>query len=150
MIIIDTSTFIDAIIPFKKDRHKISLNLLNKISQLNLIIYEPKIFIIELSGVLTRYKPKEAVINHLNKIIPAINLIEYNEIHNLALEIALQTSCRAIDALFMASAKHTNSILISNDKTQIKNAKKANIEAYYLPKEHTTAIKRIEKYKQSS
>ena len=67
-----------------------------------------------------------------------MNLVDYNQLHDTALEIALSTGCRAIDAFFIACAKKTNSILVSSDRVQVINARKAQIEAYYLPEEYQT------------
>ena len=62
---------------------------------------------------------------------------------DLAFEVAVKTGSRAADAYFIATAKITNSILITNDKVMAKNAKKANIEAYYLIEEFDKAVNRI-------
>jgi len=107
------------------------------------MIYEPKLFIIELSGVLSRYKSKEEVMKHIRKIEDYINLIEYDKIHNLALDISITTGCRAVDAFFIATAKLTGSILISNDKIQVQNTRKTNIKSYYLIKEYKKALRGI-------
>jgi len=53
-------------------------------------------------------------------------------IHDKAAEIALLTGCRAVDAYYIATAKHANAILITNDRAMKNNASKAGVEAYYL------------------
>jgi predicted nucleic acid-binding protein len=55
----------------------------------------------------------------------------------------VKTHCRAIDSYFIATAKLTNSILITNDRIMASNAKKANIEAYYLIEEFDKTINKI-------
>ena len=47
-------------------------------------------------------------------------------------EVALNTGCRAIDSYFIALTKLTNSFLVSNDRIQVRNAKKFEVDSYYL------------------
>ncbi len=61
---------------------------------------------------------------HVSEIEKFVNIVEYEALHNQALEIALTTGCRATDALFIATAKYTNSVLLSCDRRQVENAKK--------------------------
>jgi predicted nucleic acid-binding protein len=145
MIVLDTSILIDALIPFNIDRNRKSIMVLDIISEKNLDIFEPKLFIIELSAVLIRYKSREIVVKHVNDIIRYVNLIDYNQLHNTALNIVLNTGCRAIDAFFIACAKETNSILISSDKIQVTNARKAGIEAYNLLKEYQLLLNKLQR-----
>ncbi|MCS7145044.1 MAG: PIN domain-containing protein, partial [Archaeoglobaceae archaeon] len=63
----------------------------------------------------------------------------------IAIEVSLKTGCRAIDAYFIATAKLTNSILITNDQIMANNAKKYGIEAYYLLEEFDRAVERLSK-----
>ncbi len=60
----------------------------------------------------------------------------------------MKTGSRAADAYFIATAKLTNSILITNDRVMAKNAKKAGIEAYYLIEEFDEAVSRISELQQ--
>ena len=60
----------------------------------------------------------------------------------------MKTGSRAADAYFIATAKLTNSILITNDRVMAKNAKKAGIETYYLIEEFDEAVSRISELQQ--
>ena len=62
---------------------------------------------------------------------------------DLAFEVALKTGSRATDAYFIATAKLTNSILITNDRIMSTNAKKYGVEAYYLIEEFNDAKERL-------
>jgi len=88
-------------------------------------IYEPEVFKIELAGTLSRRFNKGEVLSLIDEITSKVRLIENPD--QLALQIALDTGCRAIDAYFIATAKLTNSILIINDRIMAKNARKAGI-----------------------
>jgi predicted nucleic acid-binding protein len=57
--------------------------------------------------------------------------MECDDIHEVAVEIALTTGCRAIGSFFMACARCTNPILLSNGGVQVESARKADIEAYH-------------------
>ena len=144
MLVLDTSVFVDAIIPKVAERHNKAFGLIRIASKHNLALYEPKVLMIELAGVLSRYKTREIVISHISRITGFINILDYSEIHDTAYDIALETGCRAIDALFIATALVTDSKLISNDKVQIANARRAGIDAYYLVEEYETVIEGIE------
>ena len=145
MIVLDTSAFVDAIIPFDRERHRKSTTVLDVISKKELEVFEPKLLVVELSAVLARYRPRDVVVNHVNEIVKHVNLVEYEELHETALNIALNTGCRAIDAFFIGCAKETNSILVSSDKVQVSNARKAGIESYYLLEEYSELLAKLQK-----
>jgi len=65
-----------------------------------------------------------------------VNVIREELIHDKAAEVALLTGCRAVDAYYIAAAKHVNAVLITNDKVMGNNALKTGIEAYYLPNDN--------------
>jgi len=144
MIVLDTSVFVDAIIPFHHERHQKSINILGAISGRDLEVFEPRLLIVELSAVLVRYKPRDAVINHVNEITRYVNIVDYEKLHETALDIALRTGCRAVDAFFIGCAKETGSIIVSADRLQVSSARKAGVEAYYLPEEYDELIIRIQ------
>ena len=75
------------------------------------------------------------------EILTKVNSIPNPE--DSAFQVALDTGCRDIDAYFIATAKLTDSILVTNDKLMAKNAKKAKIEAYYLIEEFDKVLERI-------
>jgi len=104
-------------------------------------IYEPRVFKIELAGTLARRFKKEDVLNFIDEVLTKITLIPNPE--ELAFQVALNTGCRAIDAYFIATAKFTNSILITNDKVMANNAKKYGTECYYLIEEFNKVLERI-------
>ena len=143
MIVLDTSVLVDAIIPFDSERHRKSTTVLEMISSKELVVFEPKLLVVELSAVLARYRSRHIVVNHVNEIVRHVNLVEYEELHETAFDIALSTGCRAIDAFFIGCAKETNSILVSSDKIQVSNARKAGIEAYYLLEEYDELLARL-------
>ena len=71
MIVLDTSVFVDAIIPFDCERYRKSTTVLDVISKKELEVFEPKLLVVELSAVLARYRPRDIVANHVNEIVKA-------------------------------------------------------------------------------
>ncbi|AEC52848.1 hypothetical protein PNA2_1934 [Pyrococcus sp. NA2] len=104
-------------------------------------IYEPEVFKVELAGVLARKFKREDILDFIMELVSKVKLIENP--NELAFLVSLQTGCRAIDAYFIATAKMTDSILVSNDKVMVKNAKKFEIEAYYLLEQYKDVSKRL-------
>ncbi|MEM4280303.1 MAG: type II toxin-antitoxin system VapC family toxin [Archaeoglobaceae archaeon] len=74
-----------------------------------------------------------------------LTFVGEEEIIEILFDVAETVHPRAIDAYFIATAKLTNSILITNDRIMAENAKKYGIEAYYLLEEFDKAIERISK-----
>ena len=141
-IVIDTSIFIDSIFEYDKIRTKKAENLF-RIIQNVLEIVEPLLFKVELAGVLSRRFPKNQVEIIIKDILEDVKLIPNPD--DLAFEIAIKTGSKAADAYFIATAKLTNSILITNDKIMAKNAEKAGVESYYLIEEFDKVVERLKK-----
>ena len=137
MIVIDTSVWLDLFLE-DSDRKKIAEEFMKSIE---VTIYEPEVFKIELAGTLSRRFGKDDVLSFIDDVISKIRLIRNP--NELAFQIALDTGCRAIDSYFIATAKLTDSILITNDKVMARNAKKAKVESYYLIEEFDKAVKRL-------
>jgi len=132
--VVDTSVFADYyfIYPRKPERHERARIILNKLSSLGLPVYEPFLFEVELRALLVRrIKPKQ-VLKIVSITLEHVNLVREELIHDRAAEIALLTGCRAVDAYYIATAKHASAALITNDKVMRNNALKTGIEAYYL------------------
>ncbi|MEM5830255.1 MAG: type II toxin-antitoxin system VapC family toxin [Candidatus Aenigmatarchaeota archaeon] len=147
MIVIDTSVYIDALFVHSRHRSQLAKNLFIIIQKENIEVIEPEVFKVELISQLVRKVEEDEAFKIYNSIITIIKIINIEELRELAFSIASKTGCRAIDAYFIATAKLTNSILITNDKIMAINAKKYGIEAYYLIEEFDKAIKRIEELK---
>ncbi len=135
---VDTSVFADFILEFDEKRTKKAEKILEMAKE---GILNPKLFKIELACILARRFHSKEVEKIISEIIDEIALVDNPD--EIAYQIALNTGCRAIDAYFIATAKLTNSILITNDRIMAENAKRYGIEAYYLLEEFDKAIERI-------
>ncbi len=144
-VVVDTSVFVDSILEFDEYRTKIAEDLLETIQNESLEIVNPVLFRVELAGVLSRKLPENRVKLIVEDILEDVKLIPNPD--DLAFEVAIKTGSRAADAYFIATAKLTNSILVTNDRIMVKNAKKAGIDAYYLIEEFDKAVERLKKIK---
>lgn len=133
-VVIDASVFADYyfLYPKRIERYERARRVLDKISYLGLPVYEPFLLEIELKAVLVRRLEPKLVIEIVSKTLDHVNIVEENEIHDLASEIALATGCRAVDSYYIATTKKFNVVLITNDKVMKLNASKMNVKAYYL------------------
>ena len=139
MVVVDTSIWVDLFIPKNRVRSNLAEKAFEIIEERGIEIYAPKLFVIEFISMMKRL---------VGNIIPTsifneINLLDEAVIFETAKDVALKVHPRAADAYFIATAKLTNSILITNDKVMAKNAKKYGIEAYYLIEEFDEAVNRI-------
>jgi len=141
MVTLDTSVLADLFLPVEEGRKVKVKKVIEIVEGREIEIYNPKIFVIEFMSVLRRFLPKDMV--DTLQLLGNINFLEENEIFEIAREIALQIHPRAIDTYFIATAKLTDSILVSNDKTMVGNSREAGIEAYYLIEEHGRVVKRL-------
>ena len=145
MIVLDTSVIIDSLLPKLGERYKKAEEVLKIVK--NFQIYAPKILKIELASVLGRKKNVNLVRKFVEDLASEINLISEEELFNIAYKIAFVVKGRAADAYFIATAKLTNSILITNDKIMANNAKKAGVEGYYLIEEFDKVVERVKRIK---
>ncbi len=141
MFVIDTSVWVDIFLPKNKNRSKLAEILLENISG---PIFEPKIFVVELTSLVKRLAKKEIPQEFFNSLI----ILEEDEIFDTALDIAKRIHPRAVDSYFIATAKVTNSILISNDRIMVNNAKKYGIKAFYLIEELNKVLEEIKKMRE--
>ncbi|MBE8539574.1 PIN domain-containing protein [Geoglobus acetivorans] len=140
MIVIDTSVLIDYV--FEKDvmRNNIAKETLKLLRGLR--VFAPRILLIEFVAVARRLGmtiPKLDVV----RLTADFVLLPEDTIFEEAFRIAEHIHPRAADAYFIATARLTNSILITNDRVMASNAKKAGVEAYYLIEEFEKAAERL-------
>jgi len=141
MIVIDTSVWVDVFIPKNKLRSDLAEKVFEVIEKREIEIYAPKLFVVEFISIMKRLVGNTIPTNIFEKI----NLMDEAVIFETAKDIALEVHPRAADAYFMATAKITNSILITNDRIMANNARKYGTEAYYLIEEFDKVMERLVK-----
>lgn len=144
MIVIDVSVFIDSLFSSNPERYRKAIGFLKAVDGMPL--YAPRIFRVELIAVARRlgFKGKR---QELLDIAEKLNLVEERDIISVAEYVADQIHPRAVDAYYIAAAIITSSILVSNDKLMVKNARKTGIEAFYLLEDYEVLLNRVERLK---
>ena len=144
MIVIDTSILIDCIFEREVTRNNIAKETLKLVKELR--VFAPKILLIEFMAVARRLGMNISRLDVV-RLTADFVLLPEDTIFDEAFRIAEHVHPRAADAYFIATAKITNSILITNDKVMAKNAKKAEIEAYYLIEDFDKVVERLKEMK---
>ncbi len=124
MITIDTSVFTDFLVNFDANRRLKAKSFFDEISERDFTICEPFLFDVELAGILRRRYDERTTSEILEDLKGRIEILDEISVHKTALYVSMRTHCRAIDAYFIATAKLTNSILITNDRVMAKMRKK--------------------------
>ncbi|RLG49207.1 MAG: PIN domain-containing protein [Thermoproteota archaeon] len=140
MLVIDASVWFDLFNEHDKDRRRLAEQLFSEAEKLH--IYEPALFKVELAGLLARRHGQEVVRKLVKEVTERVTVL--NGLHEEAFEAALKTGCRAADAYYIACAKLTGAVLISNDRIQVLNARKAGVKSYYLLKQGYEVFKAIQ------
>jgi len=145
MIVIDTSLLVDYVFEKGITRNNIAKETLKLVKGFR--VFAPRILLIEFIAVARRLGMTISKLDVV-RLTADFVLLSEDTIFDEAFKIAECVHPRAADAYFIATAKLTHSILITNDKVMAKNAKKAGIEAYYLIEEFDKALERIKKLQQ--
>ncbi|WP_197030922.1 type II toxin-antitoxin system VapC family toxin [Archaeoglobus fulgidus] len=111
-----------------------------------LTVFVPKIFVIELISVAKRLGI-EISRKDIEELTYDFEILSEDFVFDEALNVAEKVHPRAADSYFIATARLTNSILISSDRLMVRNGKKYGIEAYCLLDELEKALEAIGKLK---
>ena len=141
-VVVDASLIIDLYAAPNDMRASIAEEVLSWITAGLVEAYAPKLLMVEVLGVLARYLSEEDL-ELVTSSFPPIKLVPEEVFYNEAIRIARSTGSRAADAYYIAVASIVSGILLTNDKQQRQNAKKAGIEAYYLIEEKEKAKQSI-------
>lgn len=144
MIVIDTSVLVDYIFEEDVTRNNIAKETLKLVKGLR--VFAPRILLIEFMAVARRLGMTISKLDVV-RLTADFVLLSEDKIFDEVFKIAECVHPRAVDAYFIATAKLTNSILITNDRVMARNAKKYGIEAYYLIEEFDKAVERLKEIK---
>ena len=141
-VVVDASLIIDLYAAPNDMRASIAEEVLSWITTSLVEAYAPKLLMVEVLGVLARHLSEEDL-ELVTSSFPPIKLVPEEVFYNEDVRIARSTGSRAADAYYIAIASIVSEILLTNDKQQRQNAKKAGIEAYYLIEEKEKAKQSI-------
>jgi len=130
-LVIDVSVFIDRLFIYDEERSRRARNVFMIADKRGYNVFEPQVFGIELASQLIRRKPRDIAKRAYDEVMERVIVVEEIE-YDLLLDIAFQTSCRAIDTYYIATASIVDGILVSADKVMVANARRYGVDAYYI------------------
>lgn len=133
-IVVDASLILDLYAAPDEERASIAEEVTGWIMRGLVEAYAPKLLVVEVVGVLSRYL-SEKDLDRVLASLPPIRLVPEGTIYEEVLQIVRKTGSRAIDGYYIAVASVVNGVLLTNDRTQSQNARRADLRAYYLIKE---------------
>ena len=133
-VVVDASLVIDLYAAPSDARASIAEEAFSWVAARLVEAYAPRLLMVEVAGVLARHLSEEDLSLVLASF-PPVRLVPEELFYDEALRIARSTGLRAADAYYIAVASVVNGVLLTNDKRQGQNARKAGIEAYYLIEE---------------
>jgi len=146
-IVLDASIVVDAYAGRSKERREAVLSLLEMLDAVGAELVEPRLFVVEIAGVLVRYIKPEDVVRVLALLEGVARLVPETEYWGLAKDIALKTGSRAADSYYIAVARLTDALLVTSDRPQAVSARRAGVEAYYLPAERDELFRLLRRYR---
>ena len=135
MLVVDTSAFIDSIIPVrgKEDRNRLARRAISAAEARGIPLLMPRLGIVETMSLVKRLTGSDEAVDLAMEYIEA-RVLQVSEdwIFEDAKTIARKIHPRAADSYFIATAKKFNALLISSDRDMVARAKKTGIRAFYV------------------
>ncbi|ASJ01291.1 type II toxin-antitoxin system VapC family toxin [Thermococcus gorgonarius] len=135
MLVVDTSAFIDSIIPVKgkEDRNRLARRAISAAEARGIPLLMPRLGVVETISLVKRLTSKEEAVDLTLEYLEA-KVLQVSEdwIFEDAKTIARKIHPRAADSYFIATAKKFNAMLISSDKDMVARARKMGIRAFYV------------------
>ena len=106
-------------------------------------VFAPRLFLAEVSGVLVRFLPPSRVRSVVRRLESEIVTVGDDLYFRESVEVALRTGSRGADSYYIGLAGILNAILITSDRVQALNAKRAGVQAYYTLEEVSDVLKHL-------
>jgi len=131
-LVIDASVAIDLFAGRNVQRAALAEEVFRCTASGNISVYAPRLFLVEVAGVLVRFLAPSLVEEVVNRLEEEINIIGDGLYFERAVKIALATGSRGADAYYIGLAEAIEAPLVTSDKVQAQNAKRAGVRAYYV------------------
>lgn len=128
----DASVVVDLFAGRSLDRALASEELFNCIKSSGVRVYVPRLFLVEVAGVLVRFLEPSIVEEVAERLRDEFVLIGDDLYFEESVEAALATGSRGADAYYVGLAVALNAVLATSDRVQARNARRAGVEAYYI------------------
>ena len=145
LYIFDASVLVKAIVPPRREKRDAILEDQKRLYQLARAQMEavqngqremviPSVALLEVGAVVKRLTGSVQTANLAVTFLKTNSRYILSDIHlvHLTLEIAIQTGCRAVDGFYLASAKHMDAVLLTDDRRMYELAIQEHISAQFL------------------
>ncbi len=105
--------------------------------------FAPRLFLAEVSGVLARFLPPSRVRSIVQRLESEIITVGDDLYFRESIEIALKTGSRGAHSYYIGLARTLSAILVTSDRIQALNAKRAGVQAYYALEEVGDILKQL-------
>ena len=135
-VVVDTSVIVNLFPGFYPDRSEVAKRIA-RLSEIGVLeIYVPRLGEFEFISILSRFLPGEMVREAHEIYLELVSdFVGEGLLSDKILELAFMTGHRVPDLYFVATAQHTNSILLTNDKKMANMARSVGLRAFYLVEE---------------
>ena len=120
---------------FKEQRrvHNIASSMLENIYNNNDILFIPMVALVETAAVASRLTGNKDIGRKNSDFVKSISrIVGENELIDEAISIAAETKISGFDSVFIACAKITNSVLVTDDRKMHEAAAKAGVKSKLL------------------
>lgn len=131
-LIIDASVAIDLFASKDACRAEAAEKIFRCTSSNDISIYAPRLFLVEVAGVLVRFLSPNIVNDIVKRLSEEIMIIGDDLYFEKSVKIALATGSRGADAYYIGLAETLNAPLATSDKIQAQNARKIGAKAFYI------------------
>jgi predicted nucleic acid-binding protein len=131
-LIIDASVAVDLFASRNLHRTEAAEKLFRCAVSSGIHVYAPRLFLVEVAGVLVRFLPPNLVKDVIKRLSDEIIIIGDDLYFGKSVEIAIATGSRGADAYYIGLAEILDAPLVTSDKVQAQNAKKAGAKAFYI------------------
>jgi len=131
-LVVDASLIVDLFAAKDEARALRAEKVLECVKRRKINVYVPRLFLIEVAGVLVRYLTPTTVERVVDTLSNEVILVGDEAYFNISLEIALATGSRGADSYYLGLARILNVPLATSDKVQAQNARKAEIKSFYI------------------
>ncbi len=145
-VVVDASGAVDLFAGRDKSRVEIAEKIFKcfKTNNKYVKVFAPRLFLAEVAGVLARFLPTLIVREAIGRLEQEIIIIGDDLYLRESIEVALKTGSRGADSYYIGLAKILNAVLITSDRVQALNAKRAGIQAYYALEEVNSILEYLE------
>jgi len=134
-VVLDASVVVDLFAGRDEKRVRAAEAAFKCFQEKGVRLYAPKLLLVEVAGVLVRFMPPERAAPAISILRELVITVSDAVFYEDALELALSTGSRGADSYYMGLAKVVGAVLVTSDKAQATNAKRAGVRSFYIPAE---------------